>query len=47
MKDNRDPLNEQLKEMNDLDNFFSKKLTMKEIDSYLNDNKLQFNFNEN
>ena len=41
----RDPLHEQLKEMNDLDNFFSKKLTMKEIDSYLNDNKLQFNFN--
>ena len=36
----KNPMNDQLKEMKDLDNFFAKKLTMKEIDSYLNDNKL-------
>lgn len=43
----KNPMNDQLKEMKDLDNFFAKKLTMKEIDSYLNDNKLQFNYNQN
>jgi len=29
--------------MDDLNDFFSKKLTMKEIDAYLNDNKMNFN----
>ena len=29
---------EQQKEMDDLNDFFSKKLTMKEIDAYLNQN---------
>ena len=37
---------EQQREMQDLDDFFSKKLTMKEIDSYLQSNKMQFNYNE-
>lgn len=33
--------------MSDLNDFFAKKLTMKEIDSYLNDNKMNFNNTEN
>lgn len=37
---------EQKKEMDDLNDFFSKKLTMKEIDAYLNDNKMNFNHTE-
>ena len=32
--------------MDDLNDFFSKKLTMKEIDAYLNDNKMNFNHTE-
>jgi hypothetical protein len=31
--------------MGDLDNFFAKKLTMKEIDSYLSENRMNFNHN--
>jgi hypothetical protein len=35
MVESREIIAEQMREMNDLDNFFSKKLTMKEIDNYL------------